>query len=32
MFENINIDIAGIDRTGQYTSGDRQVISNRSYF
>lgn len=27
MFENINIDLAGIDRTGQYTSGDRQVIS-----
>ncbi len=27
MFENINIQIAGLDMTGQYTSGDRQVIS-----
>ena len=28
MFENItNLALAGIDRTGQYSSGDRQVIS-----
>jgi hypothetical protein len=27
MFENINIRLAGLDMTGQYTSGDRQVIS-----
>ena len=27
MFDNINIRLAGLDMTGQYTSGDRQVIS-----
>jgi hypothetical protein len=27
MFENININLAGLNFTGQYTSGDRQVIS-----